>query len=75
MLVSMGAGAAAELLEEHGPAADGASRYFSNAVAEIFLDDDAALTHGCTVFLSALVSPFPCNASDALHMRELTGDA
>jgi len=42
----LGAGAAAEVLEEHAPAAEGSSSYFSNPVAEMFLEEDATLTHG-----------------------------
>ena len=46
LLVVLGSGAAAEVLEEHGFAAEGASSYFSNSVAEMFLEDGATLTHG-----------------------------
>lgn len=46
LLVSLGAGASADIIEEFG-AASSNTAYFTNAVAEVFLAEGAQLTHGC----------------------------
>lgn len=46
LLVCLGAGASAEVVEEFSPASSNTA-YFTNAVAEVFLAEGAQLTHGC----------------------------
>ena len=46
LLVVLGKGASAEIVEEFG-AGGQAGRCFTNAVAEIYLGEDASLKHGC----------------------------
>ena len=55
----MGNGSALEIVEEYAPGTGNATKYFTNTVTEVQLDEDAQLKHGYVIQAFAPTVPWP----------------